>query len=151
MSLTNEITTKLQAVNWLKLPNKVITWQESKLKVMIWNWWLRGHGTLLLLRGGPTTNDHRDIGRFQGKFGTHGRKWSFFKVKFKATFFHKDDLKGVNIDSMDSNIAAVSASAAPWELLAYMTVILATICICYLTCDRDTVGRVTCDTVTGTR
>ena len=35
MSLTNEITTKLQAVNWLKLPNKVITWQESKLNVMI--------------------------------------------------------------------------------------------------------------------
>ena len=36
-----------------------------------------------------------------------------FKVKFKATFFHKDDLEGVNIDSMDSNIAAVGASAAP--------------------------------------
>ncbi len=36
-----------------------------------------------------------------------------FKVKFKATFFHKDDLEGVNIDSMDCNVAAVGASAAP--------------------------------------
>ena len=48
-----------------------------------------------------------------GHMVVNGRKWSFFKVKFKATFFHKDDLEGVNIDSMDSNIAAVGASAAP--------------------------------------
>ena len=35
-----------------------------------------------------TTNEIDDHGRFQREFDPHGRRWSFFKLKFRVDFDH---------------------------------------------------------------